>query len=60
MRKLEVASAWFSAYLTVKPLEETVEAFIKHRDFLHAMGSKVIVVSEQDTAYREKWILAFR
>lgn len=47
LRKLEVASAWFSAYLTVKPLEETVEAFIKHRDFLHAMGSKVIVVSEQ-------------
>jgi len=47
LRNLEVASAWFSAYLTVKPLEETVEAFIQHRDFLHAMGAKVIVVSEQ-------------
>ncbi|QEL85864.1 myo-inosose-2 dehydratase [Bacillus mycoides] len=47
LRNLEIASAWFSAFLTTKPLEETVQAFIKHRDFLHAMGAKVIVVSEQ-------------
>lgn len=47
LRKLEVASAWFSAFLTVKPLEETTAAFVQHRDFLHAMGAKVIVVSEQ-------------
>ncbi|MBJ8078239.1 myo-inosose-2 dehydratase [Bacillus cereus group sp. N12] len=47
LRKLEIASAWFSMFLTTKPLEETVQAFIKHRDFLHEMGAKVIVVSEQ-------------
>ncbi|WP_374017781.1 myo-inosose-2 dehydratase [Paenibacillus thiaminolyticus] len=47
LRKLEVASAWFSAFLTVKQLEETTAAFVQHRDFLHAMGAKVIVVSEQ-------------
>ncbi|WP_342044178.1 myo-inosose-2 dehydratase [Bacillus sp. OTU530] len=47
LRGLQIASAWFSAFLTTKPLEETVEAFIEHRDFLHAMGAKVIVVSEQ-------------
>ena len=47
IRNLEVASAWFSAFLTTKPFEETAEAFKKHRDFLHAMGAKVIVVSEQ-------------
>lgn len=46
-RKLQVASAWFSAYLTTKPYEETKEAFIKHRDFLHDMRARVIVVSEQ-------------
>lgn len=46
-RRLEIASAWFSTYLTAKPLEETVSAFINHRDFLHAMGASVIVVSEQ-------------
>ncbi|MCU4768273.1 myo-inosose-2 dehydratase [Bacillus toyonensis] len=47
LRNLEIASAWFSAFLTTNPLEETVQAFIKHRDFLHEMGAKVIVVSEQ-------------
>lgn len=46
-RGLSVASAWFSAFLTTKPFEETAQAFIAHRDFLHAMGAKVIVVSEQ-------------
>lgn len=47
LRGLQVASAWFSAFLTTKPYEETEQTFIKHRDFLHAMGAKVIVVSEQ-------------
>lgn len=47
LRGMEIASAWFSAYLTTKPYEETEEAFIAHRDFLHEMGAKVIVVSEQ-------------
>lgn len=46
-RGLQVASAWFSSFLTTKPYTETEEAFIAHRDFLHAMGAKVIVVSEQ-------------
>jgi len=47
LRNLEVASAWFSAFLTTEPYEKTEKAFIEHRDFLHAMGAKVIVVSEQ-------------
>lgn len=47
LRGLEIASAWFSAFLTSKPFEETAEAFIEHRDFLYEMGAKVIVVSEQ-------------
>ncbi|KAA9016971.1 myo-inosose-2 dehydratase [Niallia endozanthoxylica] len=46
-RNLQVASAWFSSFLTTKPFEETKKAFIEHRDFLYAMGAKVIVVSEQ-------------
>ncbi|PGQ95421.1 myo-inosose-2 dehydratase, partial [Bacillus cereus] len=33
LRNLEIASAWFSTFLTTKPLEETVQEFIKHRDF---------------------------
>jgi inosose dehydratase len=46
-RGMRIASAWFSAFLTTKPFEETEKMFVKHRDFLHAMGAKVIVVSEQ-------------
>jgi inosose dehydratase len=42
-----IASQWFSSFFTTKPLEETIEAFKKHMIFLHEMGSKVIVVSEQ-------------
>lgn len=40
LRHLKIASAWFSAFLTTKPYEETEAAFIKHRDFLHAMAPK--------------------
>ncbi|MCM3707202.1 MULTISPECIES: myo-inosose-2 dehydratase [Cytobacillus] len=47
LRGLEIASAWFSAFLTSKQFDETAEAFKKHRDFLHEIGAKVIVVSEQ-------------
>lgn len=47
LRGLQTASAWFSAFLTTHPYEETAQAFAAHRDFLHAMGSRVIVVSEQ-------------
>ena len=47
LRNISIASAWFSAFLTTKPLSETVDAFIKHRDFLYDMGAKVIVVAEQ-------------
>ncbi len=53
-RNLKVASAWFSAFLTTKPFEETKKEFIKHRDFLHAMGAKVIVVAEQGHSIQGK------
>ncbi|WP_213818196.1 myo-inosose-2 dehydratase [Garciella nitratireducens] len=54
LRNLKVASAWFSAFLTTKPFEETKKEFIKHRDFLHAMGAKVIVVAEQGHSIQGK------
>lgn len=47
LRGINIAAAWFSSFLTTKPLEETVVEFIKHRDFLHAMGAKAVVVAEQ-------------
>lgn len=54
LRRLEIASAWFSAFLTTDPLEETVAAFLKQRDFLHEMGAQVIVVSEQGHSVQGK------
>ena len=47
LRNMQIASAWFSSFLTTKPYEETAKEFIEHRDFLHEMGAKVVVVSEQ-------------
>ncbi|MBF0705352.1 myo-inosose-2 dehydratase [Alkalihalobacillus hwajinpoensis] len=47
IRNIEIVSAWFSTYLTTKPYEITEKSFLEHRDFLHEMGAKVIVVSEQ-------------
>jgi inosose dehydratase len=47
MRGIQICNAWFSTFFITKPKEETVADFIKHRDFLNAMGAKVIGVSEQ-------------
>jgi len=47
LRGIKVCNAWFSAFLTTKPLQETVDAFIKQRDFLNSLGAKVIGVAEQ-------------
>jgi len=46
LRNLQIASAWFSSFFTTMNIEETINRFIKHRDFLYEMGAKVIVVSE--------------
>lgn len=47
LRGVNICNAWFSTFFTTKPEEETIEEFIKHRDFLYEMGAKVIGCSEQ-------------
>lgn len=47
LRRMEIASAWFSSFITTKPFDETKKAFLAHCDFLYAMGAKIIVISEQ-------------
>ncbi len=47
VRGLQICNAWFSTFFTSKPAEETYEEFIKFRDFMHALGAKVIGCSEQ-------------
>ncbi|MCG8499820.1 MAG: myo-inosose-2 dehydratase [Firmicutes bacterium] len=47
LRGVQICNQWFSAFFTTKPMEETIEAFIRQRDFLHAVGCKMIGVAEQ-------------
>jgi inosose dehydratase len=47
LRGLTICNAWFSSFLTTKPYAEVEKEFIKHRDFLHAVGARVIGPAEQ-------------
>ncbi|MDR2767724.1 MAG: myo-inosose-2 dehydratase [Treponema sp.] len=47
LRGLTICNAWFSSFLTTKPYREVEADFIKHRDFLHAVGARVIGAAEQ-------------
>ena len=47
LRGLTVCNAWFSAFLTTKPYREVEEEFLKRRDFLYAVGARVIGAAEQ-------------
>ncbi|HET6440319.1 MAG TPA: myo-inosose-2 dehydratase [Anaeromyxobacter sp.] len=47
LRGLTICNAWFSSFLTTKPLPETLEAFLRQMDFLYAVGARVIGAAEQ-------------
>jgi inosose dehydratase len=47
LRGLTICNAWFSAFLTTKPYKDVEKEFIKHRDFLYAVGARVIGAAEQ-------------
>lgn len=47
LRGVRICNAWFSTLFTSEPAEVTYKAFIKHRDYLNALGAKVIGCSEQ-------------
>ena len=53
-RGLQICNAWFSALFTSAPYEQTLEAFVRHRDRLHALGAKVISASEQGNSIQGK------
>lgn len=46
LRGLQICNAWFSTYFTTKSMEEVEREFLIHRDFLSAMGAKVIGACE--------------
>jgi len=47
LRGLTICNAWFSSFLTTKPYKEVEAEFIKHRNFLYAVGARVIGAAEQ-------------
>jgi inosose dehydratase len=47
LRGLTICNAWFSSFLTTRPLEETLQAFAQQLDFLHAVGARVVGAAEQ-------------
>jgi inosose dehydratase len=47
LRGVQICNAWFSTFFAVGKEDETIEAFIQHRDFLNTMGAKMIGCSEQ-------------
>jgi inosose dehydratase len=47
LRGLTICNAWFSSFLTTRPYKEVEAAFIKHRDFLYAVGARIIGAAEQ-------------
>ncbi|MGA7586977.1 MAG: myo-inosose-2 dehydratase [Rouxiella badensis] len=47
LRGIQICNAWFSTFFADGEKARTIDEFIIHRDFLHAMGAKVIGCSEQ-------------
>jgi len=47
IRGIQIVNAWFSTFFANGEKAKTIAEFIEHRDFLHAMGAKVIGCSEQ-------------
>lgn len=54
LRELTICNAWFSTFFTSNDEQETIDAFIKHRDFLNYQGAKVIGCSEQGNSIQGK------
>ena len=59
VRGLRICNAWFSSLLLSDGYDATIESFIKHRDFLHALGAKVIGASEQGNSIQGKNVSIF-
>ena len=54
LRGLQICNAWFSSFLTTQPYAQVEAAFIAHRDFLHAVGARVIGAAEQGHSIQGK------
>ena len=47
IRGIQICNAWFSTFFAQGDKAKTIDEFINHMNFLHAMGARVIGCSEQ-------------
>lgn len=59
IRGIEICNAWFSTFFANGDKEKTIEQFIKHMNFLHAMGARVIGCSEQSKSIQGTTLAVF-
>jgi len=54
LRGLTICNAWFSSFLTTKPLAEVEKDFVQQCDFLYAVGARIIGAAEQGNSIQGK------
>jgi inosose dehydratase len=59
LRGLTICNAWFSSFLTTKPLKEVERDFVQQCDFLYAVGARVIGAAEQGNSIQGKPLPVF-
>jgi inosose dehydratase len=59
LRGLTICNAWFSSFLTTKPLAEVEREFVAQCEFLYAVGARVIGVAEQGNSIQGKQLPVF-
>ena len=59
LRGLTICNAWFSSFLTTESYAEVEKDFVAHRDFLYAVGARVIGAAEQGNSIQGKNLPVF-
>lgn len=59
VRGMRICNAWFSSLLLSEGYDKTIASFIQHRNFLHALGARVIGASEQGNSIQGQAVSIF-
>jgi len=59
IRGIEICNAWFSTFFANGDKAKTIDEFINHMNFLHAMGARVIGCSEQSKSIQGTTLAVF-
>lgn len=59
IRGIEICNAWFSTFFANGEKAKTIDEFVNHMNFLHAMGARVIGCSEQSKSIQGTSLAVF-